>query len=155
MQIRTHVSYGSNHAYKIKCLPPLQDQMVLAHCQVTSKIHVLKHTLILSVSMAVLAMRILAFSRRLGWFTPIFLSSRKPIKEVTTKSTWVSSNQPVYREEKTLIFFPTVAAVRKSSQALAGARSHFPGQHLARIQTEAGQRVSDNQGDSKHLPTLL
>lgn len=35
-------------------------------------------TLILSVSMPVLAIRILTFSILFGWFTPIFLSSRKP-----------------------------------------------------------------------------
>lgn len=35
-------------------------------------------TLILSVSMPVLAMRIFTFSSLFGWFTPIFLSSRKP-----------------------------------------------------------------------------
>jgi len=35
-------------------------------------------TLILSVSMPVLEIRILAFSSLFGWFTPIFLSNRKP-----------------------------------------------------------------------------
>ena len=35
-------------------------------------------TFILSVSMAVLAMRIRAFSSLLGWFTPTFFSRRKP-----------------------------------------------------------------------------
>ena len=39
----------------------------------------LKLTLILSVSMPVFAIRILAFSIFFGWFTPIFLSSKNPV----------------------------------------------------------------------------
>ena len=39
-------------------------------------------TLILSVSIGVLAINILAFSNFLGWFTPIFLSNKKPEKVV-------------------------------------------------------------------------
>jgi len=35
-------------------------------------------TLILSVSIGVLAMSILAFSTRFGWLTPTFLSRRNP-----------------------------------------------------------------------------
>ena len=40
--------------------------------------HKQTHTLILSVSICVLEMRIFAFSTRLGWLMPIFLSSKKP-----------------------------------------------------------------------------
>lgn len=37
------------------------------------------NTLILSVSIGVLATKILAFSILFGWFTPIFLSNKKPV----------------------------------------------------------------------------
>lgn len=47
--------------------------------EVRQRLHSLSiSTLILSVSMAVLAMRIRAFSSLLGWLTPTFFSSRKP-----------------------------------------------------------------------------
>lgn len=41
-------------------------------------------TLILSVSMPVLAIRILTFSILFGWFTPIFLSNRNPVHRPNT-----------------------------------------------------------------------
>ena len=45
------------------------------------------NTLILSVSMAVLAMRIRAFSSLLGWFTPTFFSNRKPVNKISDSLT--------------------------------------------------------------------
>ena len=45
---------------------------------------VMSQTLILSVSIPVFAIRIFAFSILFGWFTPIFLSSKKPV--VTERS---------------------------------------------------------------------
>lgn len=43
------------------------------------------NTLILSVSIGVLATKIFAFSILFGWFTPIFLSNKKPVIKAVHK----------------------------------------------------------------------
>lgn len=45
-------------------------------------------TLILSVSIAVLAIRIFASSILFGWFTPIFLSRRNPVMKIKDSLNW-------------------------------------------------------------------
>ena len=53
------------------------------------------NTFILSVSMAVLAMRMRAFSRRFGWLTPTFFSRRKPLMKVCV-CVWRGDGQFTY-----------------------------------------------------------
>ena len=83
MSVPDCVAYISIHCIQLHCVcPPLFSAHTFSACSNSATLAVEctrtfePNTLILSVSIAVLAMRIRAFSMRFGWFTPTFFSRR-------------------------------------------------------------------------------
>ena len=85
------------------------------------------NTFILSVSVAVLAMRMRAFSRRFGWLTPTFFSRRKPFDESVCVCVGVMDNLLTMCTSKTTLINKWVnLEMDLYARTLTHTHSHLP-----------------------------